>query len=160
MQETIEKSPGVYVRSNEDPHELDMLWSGLRLKEDRHSWLLFLLGFVLGIALTTAVFLTVLNNPNLVENFQKLAQPVQETLKPAQEAGNTAPANASVQTPTESNRAQTYAVQSGDTLGAVAEKFYGKSTPELIEKLRRANQLNNPNDLHLGQDLVIPPAKY
>jgi len=52
---------------------------------------------------------------------------------------------------------QTYVVKSGDTLGGIAEKFYKNSGPDYLQKLQRANNMKNPNSLHLGQKLVIPP---
>lgn len=52
---------------------------------------------------------------------------------------------------------QTYEVKSGDTLGGIAEKFYKNSGSEYLQKIQRANNMKNPNSLHLGQKLVIPP---
>jgi nucleoid-associated protein YgaU len=51
---------------------------------------------------------------------------------------------------------QQYTVQSGDTLSAIAQQFYGDSTlfPRIFEA--NTNQLTNPNLIFPGQVLRIP----
>ena len=50
----------------------------------------------------------------------------------------------------------TYVVQSGDTLGALAQRFYGKAS--LYPKIFEANRdiLSNPDLIKVGQKLRIP----
>jgi LysM repeat protein len=50
----------------------------------------------------------------------------------------------------------TYVVQSGDTLGALAQRFYGKAS--LYPKIFEANRdiLSDPNLIKVGQKLRIP----
>ena len=48
---------------------------------------------------------------------------------------------------------QLYAVQSGDVLGSIASRF-GIS----VNAIMRANDMNNPDVLSIGQELIIPPA--
>jgi LysM repeat protein len=50
----------------------------------------------------------------------------------------------------------TYVVQSGDTLSALAQRFYGKAS--LYPKIFEANRdiLNDPNLIKVGQTLKIP----
>ncbi|MGB7295769.1 MAG: LysM peptidoglycan-binding domain-containing protein [Candidatus Aminicenantales bacterium] len=50
----------------------------------------------------------------------------------------------------------TYVVQSGDTLSAIAQRFYGKASlyPKIFEANR--NILNDPNLIKVGQSLKIP----
>ena len=55
---------------------------------------------------------------------------------------------------------QMYSVQSGDTLERIAQKFYGSGTPEMVEKISRANNMKNIHALQIGQKLVIPPQNY
>lgn len=55
---------------------------------------------------------------------------------------------------------QFYEVQDGDTLGSIANKFYNSLDPSYVEKLQRANGMDNPHSLKLGQKLVIPPKNY
>lgn len=51
---------------------------------------------------------------------------------------------------------QTYEVKSGDTLGALAQRFYGKAS--LYPRIFEANRdiLDNPDLIKVGQKLKIP----
>jgi nucleoid-associated protein YgaU len=53
-----------------------------------------------------------------------------------------------------------YKVQSGDTMGVIAEKFYGDADPTYVDKILKANGLANADRLSLDQELVIPPKSY
>ncbi len=61
-------------------------------------------------------------------------------------------------TPTESQtpEVQIYEVKSGDTLGAIAQRIYGKAS--LYPKIFEANRdvLDDPNLIKVGQKLKIP----
>ena len=48
----------------------------------------------------------------------------------------------------------TYTVKSGDTLSAIALRFYGDAS--LFPRIAAANNLTNPNLIVTGQELVIP----
>src|SRR6516165_7002281 len=52
--------------------------------------------------------------------------------------------------------AQVYVVQSGDTLWSIAQRFYGN--PLMWSHIYYANesQINDPNEIHQGQQLTIP----
>lgn len=52
--------------------------------------------------------------------------------------------------------ARTYAVQSGDSLSAIAQSVYGDAGrwPEIFEANK--DQISNPNLIHPGQELRIP----
>ena len=50
--------------------------------------------------------------------------------------------------------AQTYTVVRGDTLSAIAKRFYGKASE--YRKIASANNLANPDLIHPGQVLTIP----
>ncbi len=51
---------------------------------------------------------------------------------------------------------QTYTVQSGDTLSAIAEQFYGKASA--YQKIYEANKdkMDSPDHVRAGTELVIP----
>lgn len=49
---------------------------------------------------------------------------------------------------------QTYVVVSGDTLSAIAKRFYGHSNE--YHKIAAANNIANPDLIHPGQELIIP----
>ena len=53
-------------------------------------------------------------------------------------------------------KATVYEVKAGDTLGAIAQRFYGKAS--LYPKIFEANRdiLNNPDLIKVGQKLKIP----
>ncbi len=52
------------------------------------------------------------------------------------------------------NSQRTYIVQKGDTLWGIAKRYYGNGNryPEIA----RANNIANPNIIHIGQKLIIP----
>jgi LysM repeat protein len=60
------------------------------------------------------------------------------------------------QAPPKADEVTTYVVQSGDTLSALAQRFYGKAS--LYPKIFEANRdiLNNPDLIKVGQTLKIP----
>lgn len=49
-----------------------------------------------------------------------------------------------------------YRVQSGDTLWRIAQKFYGKSNGAKYTLIATANNIDNPNEISIGQSLIIP----
>lgn len=55
-----------------------------------------------------------------------------------------------VQAPTE----QRYTVQEGDTLGSVAEKYYGD--PKRYTDIAKASGIQDPNRIEVGQELTVP----
>jgi nucleoid-associated protein YgaU len=56
--------------------------------------------------------------------------------------------------------AASYEVQSGDTLSSIAGRVYGDSSPAMVQRIQKANQMANPHALSLGQKLIIPPKEY
>lgn len=60
-------SPGVYVRQQQNPQELDMLWSGSRQfhKEDRSPIVFTAAGLILGVIITSAVFFLMSQKPQV-----------------------------------------------------------------------------------------------
>ena len=57
-----------------------------------------------------------------------------------------------IPTPSLSPTARTYVVRKGDVLGRIAQNL-GVAVQALVE----ANELENPNQLSIGQVLIIPP---
>jgi len=64
--------------------------------------------------------------------------------------------DSSIPAPVEAPAAQSYTVQPGDTLSKIAKQFYGNANAYM--KIFEANrdQLDNPNMIQVGQELVIP----
>lgn len=56
-------------------------------------------------------------------------------------------------------RAKTHVVQDGESLTVIAREFYGN--PSLWKHIFEANRdlINDPNELHAGQEVVIPELK-
>jgi len=69
----------------------------------------------------------------------------------AQEAARQA---AAAPAPAPAAAAQTYTVQRGDTLSAIARRFYGHAGE--YRRIAAANNIANPDLIHPGQQLVIP----
>ncbi|HYF52071.1 MAG TPA: LysM peptidoglycan-binding domain-containing protein [Planctomycetota bacterium] len=61
--------------------------------------------------------------------------------------------------PVEVSEAATHKVESGETLGSIAQKYYGASGPKTIAKIVDANKGLNPAKLKVGQEIVIPAKK-
>jgi LysM repeat protein len=164
-----EKTPGVYVRAddNELPHELDMLWSNSRSyhREERSPLISFIAGLMVGIVLTSAVFLLIVMRPQVKTSENEMTKPVAEEIN----GNSTQPANASTSNQgassalpvTQAQAGQTtYTVVNGDNLGRIAGKVYGSSDPKYIDKIQRANHMSSPDQLQIDQKLVIPPKDY
>ncbi len=153
-----EKAPGVYVRDEQElPRELDLLWSNPRAyhRDERSPVISFILGLVLGIALTSAVFLLLVMRPSIQAGTNAITAPLFEhTDRPGAATPKEARSGA---TPVGGT---TYKVVSGDTLGRISQKVYGTIDPKYLQKIQRANKMSNPNSLQLNQTLVIPPKEY
>lgn len=166
-----EKAPGVYVRTDESelPQELDMLWSGPKAhhKEDRSPIIPFLFGIAVGAVLSAAFFFLFILQPDRVSVQENaITLPVTDTLQqdvPTLGDDNIQGGDSSSDSskkPVVRIDSKRYTVKSGDTLGSIAEQAYGSSSLEYIEKIQRANNLDNPNQLKLDQVLIIPPKRY
>ena len=100
---------------------------------------------------TTAVRLTA--SPSAARPLSPVASPSPRAATTAPAPG-VSPAVAPTPSPTKVTGTvpgQTYVVQPGDTLGAIADEF-GVTVQELID----ANGLTNPDVLRVGQELIIP----
>lgn len=168
-----EKTPGVYVRADENelPHELDMLWSNTRPyhREERSPLISFMVGLLLGVILTSAVFMLFIMRPQLKLNGSEMTAPISEdstgqrstTATQSNSTGTssnaTTPAGQAVGVP---SNATSYTVVSGDSLGRISEKVYGSMDPALMDKIQRANNMSSPDKLQINQKLIIPPKNY
>jgi len=86
-------------------------------------------------------------NPNLIQPGQVIQLP---DCTPGVVAPTTAP-DVVVSTP--AGGGTTYTVERGDTLFAIAQQF-----GVTVQAIVNANNLTNPNNLAVGQQLIIPPA--
>ena len=163
--EIQEKTPGVYVRADENelPHELDMLWSNNRPyhREERSPLITFGVGLLLGVVLTTAVFLLFIMRPQVKLNGSDLNPALTGDLNNGTKSAESGQRNASGTLNGNSSQLNTtYTVVNGDTLGSISQKVYGSTSLDLQNKIQRANDMSSPNKLQIGQKLVIPPKAY
>ncbi len=66
--------------------------------------------------------------------------------------------DASLPAPAEKPVAQKYTVQPGDSLSKIAKRFYGDANAYMKIFEANSDQLDDPNKIRVGQELVIPPA--
>lgn len=150
-------SPGVYVRSNNSTKEkeLDVLWQNFRVsqKEDKSPGVYLATGFVAGaiamLIITTLLSFSVRSVDNGIPSTPKVRERAKLTFIPADKTVKEE--KTATLTGTE-----TYTVKDGDTLEAIIIRFYGKYDPSKVEKIKQANKMANPNNLQIGQDLIIP----
>lgn len=157
--ETYSTAPGVYTRGAQES-EIDELWSGLReTHATKTSPVLYLgVGFATGLVVafiistilfwgtgnkTNAMEIPAVDNP-IVEQTQSDIKVPKETLVKA--------------TPSQQNYKGlvNYTIQSGDSLGLIAEKFYKSSSPEYVKLIQKANNLKSEHTITAGKKLLIP----
>jgi nucleoid-associated protein YgaU len=68
-----------------------------------------------------------------------------------------APATEGAEATPEDWQADTYTVQSGDTLGGIAQKLYGSASKYMVIFEANTPMLKDPNKIYPGQVLRIPP---
>lgn len=180
----------VRATENPPSHELDLLWSGSRgfnFRDERSPILFFIVGFVVGALLTGAAAFFLFIKPDVKMGQNALTAPVAEEDHLTPQPIKTRPTNASIVTPSGTSSteappapvqpnpvpatplangtssgipAQHHKVANGETLESIAKHYYGAGTPDMIDRITKANNLKNPNALQLDQDLLIPPKSY
>lgn len=163
-----ETEPKAYKRPNRQK-ELDLLWQNFKIntKEEKSPGVYLLTGFVAG-ALCMFVMNAVLSIGTVsTNNSVSLGQPkfekkisrksklpqinIQENAPIA-----VVPAAAQVEPEVTIPTFENYTVKSGDSMSSIVYRFYGKYSPEKVEKIRQANKLTNAHKLSIGQQLIIP----
>lgn len=145
-------SPGVYTKANKEK-ELDVLWQNFKVsqKEDKSPGIYLATGFIAG-AIAMLIMTTLLSfsvrgtdSPD-ISPAPRVKEKARLTFIPADKINETA-----VPKGTES-----YVVKSGDTLESIIIRFYGKYDPSKVDKIKEANNMSNPNNLQIGQNLIVP----
>ena len=67
--------------------------------------------------------------------------------------------DASLPAPAETPAAQKYTVQPGDSLSKIAKRFYGDANAYMKIFEANTDQLDDPNKIQVGQELLIPTAE-
>lgn len=65
----------------------------------------------------------------------------------------------SLPAPVEVAAAQKYTVQPGDSLSKISKRFYGDASAYMKIFEANTDQLDDPDKIQVGQELVIPPAE-
>lgn len=156
-----DSTPEVYVRNNKEK-ELDLLWQNFRMPKGERSPIVYLgMGFTAGVVTTILVsaligISTTDFHPNFKFNVKmpSIAMPT----TPKVNKLNFLPSSSSTsqEVAPEQKPDEEYTVQSGDTMEAIARRFYGTYSPEKVELIMKANNMTNPNKLAIGQKLIIP----
>jgi LysM repeat protein len=73
---------------------------------------------------------------------------------PTEGASPSAASAAPAPSPSPSPQAETYTVRSGDTLSQIAQRF-----DTTVQAIVEANDLDDPDVLGVGDELIIPPAQ-
>ena len=159
-QKPYDAAPGVYVRANKEK-ELDVLWQNFRVtqKAEKNAGVYLVTGFIAG-ALSMLVMTSILSFFSMRSaehsSFIQQVKPTKEHAKlnfiPADKA-----APEEQQTAVSSAiGSEAYTVKSGDTLAGIIVRFYGKYDVSKIDNIMKLNNMANPNDLQIGQQLTIP----
>lgn len=148
-------SPGVYVRANKEK-ELDILWQNFRVnqKEDKSPGIYLATGFIAG-AIAMLIMTTLLSFSVQGTKSSDVIAPVKQTKEKARLTF--IPADKTSVTETTATKGnEAYTVKSGDTLAGIIIRFYGSYDLSKVEKIKEANKMANPNNLQIGQTLIIP----
>lgn len=158
-QQPYDASPGVYVRPANKEKELDVLWQNFRVnqKEDKSPGIYLATGFIAG-AIAMLIMTTLLSFTVHSTDSQGLNAPV---AKPTKERAKLTfiPADKSSNSENEAiskTGSENYTVKSGDTLEGIIVRFYGRYDLSKVAKIKEANKMSNPNNLQIGQKLIIP----
>lgn len=151
------RTPDVYIRPAKEK-ELDVLWQNFKVnqKEEKSPGVYLITGFIAGalcMFLMTAFLSFSSNAINQANNpdSPKLVKKV----RPSKAKLSIIPADQVVEE-AKSVPQETYTVKSGDTLEAIIIRFYGRYDTSKISKIMQANGMSNPNQLAIGQSLIIP----
>ena len=151
------RTPDVYIRPAKEK-ELDVLWQNFKVnqKEEKSPGVYLITGFIAGalcMFLMTALLSFSSNAINEANNPE--SRKLVKKVKPSKAKLSIIPADQAVEE-TKTAAAENYTVKSGDTLEGIIIRFYGKYDTSKISKIMQANNMSNPNQLSIGQSLVIP----
>ena len=153
-------SPGVYVRGEKE-HEIDALWAGLRETHipKRPPAVYLGIGFTAGIIVSfivsTILFWGTGTPNNNAIDIKPLETPVIEQTQNSVKVPSETIVNAS-DVQTNYKDVVSYTIQSGDSLGKIAEQFYKSSSPKYVDLIQKANNLKSAHSISAGKKLLIP----
>lgn len=164
-QKPYNASPSVYVRQNANSNnskenELDVLWQNFKVttKEDKSPGIYLATGFIAG-AVAMLIMTTLLSFSFRSSSSPDLSVPVSKTKEKAKLTFIPADKNSpveKVQDATAAKGDESYVVKQGDTVAGIVVRFYGSYDVSKINNVMKVNNMKNPNDIQIGQQLIIP----
>lgn len=154
---TEDTAPKTYVRPSKEK-ELDVLWQNFRVnqKVEKSPGVYLATGFIAG-ALCMFLMTALLSfGSNSINNSSSVDQPKLIKRVKTQDASKLAIIPADKAEIESTAAPETYTIKSGDTLEGVIIRFYGKYDASKVAKIMEANNMSNPNQLAIGQKLIIP----
>ena len=154
---TEDTAPKTYVRPSKEK-ELDVLWQNFKVnqKVEKSPGVYLATGFIAG-ALCMFLMTALLSfSSNSLSNSASVDQPKLIKRVKNQDAAKLAIIPADKAEPAQTAAPETYTIKSGDTLEGVIIRFYGKYDNSKVAKIMEANNMSNPNQLAIGQKLIIP----
>ena len=154
-----DNAPRAYRRTGRQK-ELDLLWQNFKInpKEEKSPGVYLLTGFIAGalcMFLMTALLSFASNMIN--EHAANADNPkLVKRVKPVKEAKLSIIPADQVTEETKTVASESYTVKSGDTLEGIIIRFYGRYDASKIDKIMIENNMRNPNQLSIGQSLIIP----
>ena len=166
MLESLAKYNSEYNRRNssvapvDKQEELDVLWQNFKVasRTEKSPIAFFTTGVFVGVVATLALAILV----SLVVGYSPLEDLNLSAPSKVEKTENTkftfVPADTKQEEQSTSALpdSKEYTVQSGDSLEAIAIKFYGGFDEAKIKAIEEANKLANPNAIAIGQKLIIP----
>lgn len=164
-QKPYNASPSVYVRQNTNANnskenELDVLWQNFKVttKEDKSPGIYLATGFIAG-AVAMLIMTTLLSFSFRGSSSPDLSVPVSKTKEKAKLTFIPADKNTPVENVQDTAVAkgnESYVVKQGDTVAGIVVRFYGSYDVAKINNVMKVNNMKNPNDIQIGQQLIIP----
>ena len=149
--DSYDNSPGVYVRPEtlNKEKELDVLWHNFKVnqKNDKSPNIYLAAGFITG-AVVMLILAVLVSFSVKGINFVK-----ENTVAPVKKEKMTLNF---IPSSSEKVNNETYTVQEGDTVESIIIRFYGSYSKEKENLLMKTNNMDNPNKLSVGQQLIVP----
>lgn len=150
-------APDVYIRPAKEK-ELDVLWQNFKInqKDEKSPGVYLVTGFIAGaLAMFLMTALLSFSSNAINERTSPDSPRLVKRVKPAKTKLSIIPADQAAEE-AKTASPETYTVKPGDTLEGIIIRFYGKYDTSKIAGIMQANGMTNPNQLQIGQSLVIP----
>ena len=153
-QKEYEATLGEYNQQSKD-RELDILWRELKShREERSPGVYLSVGFVIG-ALAMFLMASIINFGVQNDNTADFNVWKKSSITAKKAAINVSPAG---EEGILSNNMK-YTIKNGDTLETIAVKYYGVASQANVAKIQKANNIQNPHSIQMGQTITIPLAE-